>query len=164
MILYLRHRRSWNDLAKLTTDDLVQIVEQYFKCGTLGFVKEDFVYEGVKQTKAKLIFNTVVNIGEKSYGVGPVTEIIMHGYWKGKHYAGNGNSSKSASVQIIVDGKPTREFDVENRQTMLDVQLPDFLPHNGMALPQGNSASPVSKQDWVSLLKRLAGLLDNERI
>ena len=154
-------------MSQLTTDDLVQVVRRYFNSESLSFVTEKITYEDMPQTRATLMLNTVVIVSGISYDFGFNTAIRMHGYWKGKvsgHQWDSYDSSKGALVEIMDGEDVTTQFNVTNKQNMLDTQLPKFLALKRMALPQGISAPPVNRKDWAILLKRLADLLDNDSI
>jgi len=154
-------------MTQLTTDDLVQVVKKYFGSESLSFVTESILYEGMSQTRATLMLNTVVNVSGISYDFGFITAIRMHGYWQGKVTGpqwGGSDSSKGASVEIMDGTSATNQFYVTTKQNMLQIQLPKSLPLKKVALPQGNSTVLEDKKDWARLLKRLADLLDSDSI
>ncbi len=154
-------------MARLTTDDLVQVVKRYFNSESLSFEIENIKYEGTLQTKATLLLNTVVIASGISYNFGFLTAIRMHGYWKGKvsgYQWDLDDSSKEALVEIMDGENVVHAFYVTDKQRMFDEQLPKFLPLKTMALPQGKSTVPADKKEWVRLLKRLADLLDSNDI
>ena len=169
-------------MEEVTSVDLVQVVKQYFKGYDLNFEMEIIHYGGMQQTKSKLMVNPNLNVRENSGGFGRVTEIRMHGYWKGGMSASGIVPSLWARVDIWCGEHLTATFTVVDKGAMLTAQLPSYLPlkeiavpqediaspvtapRKEMALPQGDSAPPADEKEWARLLKRLADLLDDGSI
>ena len=149
-------------MAELTTDDLVRVVRAYFKGHELNFVMENIEYGGKSQTNAILMLDKSFNVSEHIFG--RVTEIRMHGFWNGKASGDHIDVSQWPELQCWNGLTFKTKFIVTDIHTMLNVQLPEYLPLKVIALPQGGSAAPVSRQDWVILLKRLADMLENGSI